>query len=547
MRESMAKFDLWMQKVADKDLKNDLILISNDKAEIENRFYKDLEFGTGGMRGILGGGTNCMNIYTVMRATQGLADYMKSISAKSIAIGYDSRINSKIFSECAAKVMAENGFTVYLTEEIVPTPFISFLVRHYKCDMGIMITASHNPANYNGYKVSGSDGCQATDEVSNLITDFISKAEMFGQKVEDTKEYKTIIKVPEAAFNLYIDKVLEQSLNKAENIVVAYTPLNGAGHKLVPKIFSKIGLNDKDIIIVKEQGYPDGNFTTCPYPNPEKPEALKLGLEYAKKLNADILIATDPDADRVGTAVLHEGDYKLISGNEMGALLTNYILASKKQLGTLPENPVIIKTIVTTNLINKIAKDFNATVIDVLTGFKYIGEQITILEKSGEVDRFVFGFEESYGYLCGAHVRDKDAVVTSMLVAQMVSCYKKQNKTLIDVLNDLYKKYGVFKHKLSSIEFSGAKGSLKIKELMQKLRDNGITEIAGIKVLEKVDFLADTKFNLPKSNVLIYNLENCAQFIVRPSGTEPLIKFYLTANCDETFKKMEEFIKRFFV
>ncbi|MCL1901889.1 MAG: phospho-sugar mutase, partial [Firmicutes bacterium] len=413
--DAMAKFDLWMEKIEDKDLINDLIAISNDKTEIENRFYKDLEFGTGGMRGILGAGTNCMNIYTVMRATQGLADYMKSISSKSIAIGYDSRIKSNIFAECAAQIMAENGFTVYLTSEIVPTPFISFLVRHYKCDMGIMITASHNPAKYNGYKVSGSDGCQATDDVSNLITDFISKVEMFGRKVLPIEKYKTIVKVPESVIDLYIEKVYEQSLNLPENIVIAYTPLNGAGYKIIPKIFSKIGLKSNDVIIVKEQGFPDGNFTTCPYPNPEKPEALKLGLEYAKKSGADILIATDPDADRVGTAVLHKGEYRLISGNEMGALLTNYIFSCRKKLGTLPKNPVLIKTIVSTALADKIAKDFNATVIDVLTGFKYIGEQITLLEKAGEVERFVFGFEESYGYLCGAHVRDKDAQVTRML------------------------------------------------------------------------------------------------------------------------------------
>lgn len=543
----MTKYEIWKEQVTDEELKKELSLIADDKIEIENRFYKDLEFGTGGMRGIIGAGTNCLNIYTIRKTTKGLSDYAKSINGKSIAISYDSRINSQLFAKNAAMVLAEDGFNVFLTADIMPTPFISFAVRFFKCDMGIMITASHNPSKYNGYKVSGSDGCQLTDDTANILTKFIEKIDPFKVNVKNFEDYKNIKIISEDVINLYLDNVYQQNINKVSNLKIVYTPLNGAGYKLVPAILKRI--NVKDIVLVKEQSYPDGNFPTCPYPNPEKEEALKLGLEYAKKNNADILIATDPDADRVGTAVLHQGGYKLISGNEMGVLLCQYILSQKQERGLLPKNPIVVKTIVTTTLTNKIAHSYGAEIIDVLTGFKYIGEQITNLENNGEKDRFVFGYEESYGYLAGTYVRDKDAVVTSMLVAEMASYYKNKGLTLIDVLENLYKQYGRYRHKIKSSEFPGASGSAKMKALLISLREKNFKDINGIKVLETIDYLTQKKQKLPPSNVLIYNLENGSQFIVRPSGTEPLIKFYLTAveNADEVFAKMEKFIKEFFV
>ena len=542
----MTKYEIWLDKVTDESLKQELLKIKDDSTEVENRFYKDLEFGTGGMRGIIGVGTNCLNIYTIRKATKGLSNYMKSIKGKSVAISYDSRINSELFAKNAAMVLAEDGFDVYLTGSIMPTPFVSFAVRHFKCDMGIMVTASHNPAKYNGYKVSGADGCQLTDADANILTGFIEKADGFDVAVKNFEDYKNINIVNGEAINLYLENVHKQHINKPSNLKVVYTPLNGAGHKLVPEIFKMIGQDD--VVIVAEQGYPDGNFPTCPYPNPEKAEALRLGLEYAKKNNADILIATDPDADRVGAAVLHKGEYRLISGNEMGVLLCQYILSQKTHRGCLPKNPVVIKTIVTSTLTNKVAKSFGAEIIDVLTGFKYIGEQITLLEKQGKEDRFVFGFEESYGYLAGTYVRDKDAVVTSMLVAEMASFYKNNGKTLIDVLDDIYVEFGHYYHKIKSIEFPGAAGSVKMKQLLADLRKKDLKEMNGLKIIETVDYLTQKKQKLPPSNVLVFNMEGNSQFIVRPSGTEPLIKFYLTAvdDADEIFAKMEKFISEFF-
>lgn len=542
----MKNYEIWKEQVTDADLKKELEKISEDKIEIENRFYKDLEFGTAGLRGIIGVGTNNLNIYTIRKTTKGLCDYLKSINGKKVVISYDSRINSELFAKNTAMIFAENGMEVFLTKDIMPMPFLSFAIRYYKCDLGIMITASHNPSKYNGYKVSGADGCQLTDEAVKIATAFIEKIDPFKVEVKPFESYKNIKMIDNSAADAFLDSIYKQNLNKVFNLKVVYTPLNGAGYKLVPQIFERI--NQKDVIIVKEQSYPDGNFPTCPFPNPEKAEALKLGLEYAEKNNADILIATDPDADRLGTAVLHKGQYKLISGNELGVLLCNYILSQKKERGLLPKKPIIIKTIVSTILTNRIAEKYGAEIIDVLTGFKYIGEQINLLESKGEQDRFVFGFEESYGYLAGIHARDKDGVVASMLACEMAGFYKNKGLTLIDVLEEIYLEFGRYKNKVLSLEFPGASGNAKMKNLLNKLRNESLNEINGIKVLERIDYLTQTKQKLPPSNVLVYNLENNSQFIARPSGTEPLIKFYLTAveNAGEIFEKLEKFIFEFF-
>lgn len=541
-------YNEWLENaVEDKDLKAELESIKNNEDEIYDRFYTALKFGTAGLRGIIGAGTNRMNIYVVRQATQGLANYvLKKYGKGSVAISHDSRIKADLFMNEAARVLAANGIKVYITSELQPTPVLSYLVRYFKCQAGIMVTASHNPAAYNGYKAYGEDGCQMTDVAANTVYDEISKLDMFKDvKIADFDEAVKsgmIEYVDESVYDTYLEKVMEQQVNpgicKGADLKVVYTPLNGTGNKLVRKVLGKIGVND--VVVVPEQELPDGNFTTCPYPNPEIKEALAKGLELCEKEQPDLLLATDPDADRVGIAVKdYDGSYRLISGNEDGVMLTNYILSCKKASGKLPEKPVVVKTIVTTKLINKLCEKYGCELKNVLTGFKYIGEVILNLEKKHEENRYLFGFEESYGYLSGTYVRDKDAVVASMLVCEMAAYYKKQGKSLAEVIDGLYEEFGYYLNKTYSFEFGGAAGMHKMADIMTAVRDNTPKSIAGYDVVKVSDYLlrketdvatgSVTDIDLPKSNVIALHLADDNAVIIRPSGTEPKIKLYITS------------------
>lgn len=541
-------YNEWLENaVEDKDLTAELESIKNNEDEIYDRFYTALKFGTAGLRGIIGAGTNRMNIYVVRQATQGLANYvLKKYGNGSVAISHDSRIKADLFMNEAARVLAANGIKVYITSELQPTPVLSYLVRYFKCQAGIMVTASHNPAAYNGYKAYGEDGCQMTDVAANTVYDEISKLDMFKDvKITDFDEAVKsgmIEYVDESVYNTYLEKVMEQQVNpgvcKGADLKVVYTPLNGTGNKLVRKVLGKIGVND--VVVVPEQELPDGNFTTCPYPNPEIKEALAKGLELCEKEQPDLLLATDPDADRVGIAVKdYDGSYRLISGNEDGVMLTNYILSCKKASGKLPEKPVVVKTIVTTKLINKLCEKYGCELKNVLTGFKYIGEVILNLEKKHEENRYLFGFEESYGYLSGTYVRDKDAVVASMLVCEMAAYYKKQGKSLAEVIDGLYEEFGYYLNQTYSFEFDGAAGMQKMSDIMTAVRDNTPKSIAGYDVVKVSDYFlrketdvatgSVTDIDLPKSNVIALHLADDNAVIIRPSGTEPKIKLYITS------------------
>lgn len=541
-------YNEWLENaVEDKDLTAELENIKNNEDEIYDRFYTALKFGTAGLRGIIGAGTNRMNIYVVRQATQGLANYvLKKYGNGSVAISHDSRIKADLFMNEAARVLAANGIKVYITSELQPTPVLSYLVRYFKCQAGIMVTASHNPAAYNGYKAYGEDGCQMTDVAANTVYDEISKLDMFKDvKIADFNEAVKsgmIEYVDESVYDTYLEKVMEQQVNpgvcKGADLKVVYTPLNGTGNKLVRKVLGKIGVND--VVVVPEQELPDGNFTTCPYPNPEIREALAKGLELCEKEQPDLLLATDPDADRVGIAVKdYDGSYRLISGNEDGVMLTNYILSCKKASGKLPEKPVVVKTIVTTKLINKLCEKYGCELKNVLTGFKYIGEVILNLEKKHEENRYLFGFEESYGYLSGTYVRDKDAVVASMLVCEMAAYYKKQGKSLAEVIDGLYEEFGYYLNQTYSFEFGGAAGMQKMADIMTAVRDNTPKSIAGYDVVKVSDYFlrketdvatgSITDIDLPKSNVIALHLADDNAVIIRPSGTEPKIKLYITS------------------
>lgn len=540
-------YSLWKSKaVDDGDLIDELNSIEGNNEEIYDRFYRCLEFGTAGLRGVIGAGTNRMNIYNVRLATQGLANYLNQRYEQSaVAISYDSRIKADLFAKEAARTLAGNGIKVYLTSELQPTPVLSFLVRNLKCKAGIMVTASHNPAKYNGYKCYGDDGCQMTDDGANAVYDEIQKLDCFNDiKLADFDKAISdgvIEYVKDSEYQIYLDNVQAQQINKdaciGSDLKVVYTPLNGAGNKLVRAILKRIGV--ENVEIVKEQENPDGNFTTCPYPNPEFKEALELGLKLCDEVKPDLLLATDPDSDRVGIAAKDGDSYRLISGNETGIMLTDYILSQRKALGTLPENPIIVKTIVTSIMINKLCQKYGAELRNVLTGFKYIGEQILGLEQNGEENRYVFGFEESYGYLAGTYVRDKDAVVASMLICEMAAYYKKQGRTLSQVIDEMYDQYGYYINQTLNFAFEGAQGMKKMQEIMTELRENTPVEIAGFKVIKVDDYLESvstdkvsgeiTTINLPKSNVIAFSLEGENAVIVRPSGTEPKIKLYVTA------------------
>lgn len=523
-------YNFWKQNVKDKQLSLQLEKMSQDNKAIENAFYKDLEFGTAGLRGIIGVGTNCLNIYTIMRTTMGVAKYMQNHNMQKVAICYDSRIKSKLFARVTSNVLNSCGIKTYLSNDCAPTPFCSYMVRYYGCALGIMITASHNPKMYNGYKVYSHDGTQLLEEPSYEISNIVNSINPFEIKTRSFNYYVKNGLVEYTDDNIiaaYLKDVQKQSLNKIQPLKVVYTPLNGAGYSLVPKNLSQLGL---EVIVAKEQGYPNGNFTTCPKPNPEKPEAYTIAKKYGEPIKADLLLATDPDCDRVGAAVLHNGEYVLLTGNEMGALLCDYVLSNLQKQNKLTQDHMIVKSIVTTSLASQIAQNYGVKCENVLTGFKYIGNLIYKLEQQNKGKNFILGFEESYGYLVGDYVRDKDAVLASMLICEMASVYKAQSITLIDKLNELFEKYGYYKHVNVTYEFAGADGNKKMKQLLSDLRKTPFVKVANLDVVSYLDYQQQDKYDLPKADVLEYNLSNGGSLIIRPSGTEPLIKAYITTN-----------------
>ena len=543
-----ALYNEWLEKAdADPDLKVELENIKGKDDEILDRFYRSLEFGTAGLRGVIGAGTNRMNVYTVGRATQGLADYLNdNCDSPSVAIGYDSRIKSDYFSRESAEILAANGIKVYIYDELEPTPCLSYAVRKLKASGGIIITASHNPAKYNGYKCYNSKGYQMTDDEAAQTYEYIKKVDYFtGIKKVDfdlALSDGKIEYIGEKLIESFLDEVQKQCINpdivRKADLKVIYTPLNGTGNKPVRKILDRIGV--KNVYVVPEQEKPNGNFPTCPFPNPEIKQVFELGLEMNKKIGADILLATDPDCDRVGIAVPDDsGKLVLMSGNEVGAMLLNYILSQKKEKGLLSDNSIAVKSFVSTDLAEVIAKKYNCKFKNLLTGFKYIGELVTNLEAEGRASDFVMGFEESYGYLAGTHARDKDAVVASMLICEMAAYYKTKNMNLVDVMNSLYEEFGFYANVVESYTFEGASGMEKMASIMDGLRANAPSKIAGYDVVSVSDYetsktvfangRADEKIELPKSNVLAYGLTDGNKLIVRPSGTEPKIKAYITA------------------
>lgn len=541
-------YELWLEKAKDvKEVYDELIAVEGKDDEILDRFYRNLEFGTGGLRGVIGAGTNRMNVFTVNQATQGLADYLNEVFENpSIAIAHDSRINSDVFAKSAAEVLAGNGIKVYFYPELVPTPMLSFAVRKLRCSSGIVLTASHNPSQYNGYKCYDEKGYQMTDEGAAKTYAYMQKVDMFtGVKLLDFDkglENGMIEYIGQDVYDEFYKAVLAECINpeitKQSDLKIIYTPLNGTGNKPVRHVLKEMGF--KDVTVVPAQENPDGHFPTCPYPNPEIRQAFEEAIKLANEIGGDLLLATDPDCDRVGIAVNDGGEYKLMTGNEVGVLLAQYLLSCKKANGTLPENPAIIKTIVTTNLISAVAEKYNCEIYDLLTGFKYIGELITELEAKGEVDRYILGMEESYGYLTGIHARDKDAVNGASLICEMAAYYKATcGKNLYQVMQDIYDEYGMYMNTLLNFAFAGAEGMDKMKAIMTELRENPPKEIAGMKVTKVSDYLnsvaVDTEtgeksvLTLPKSNVLAYALPGGNGAIIRPSGTEPKIKIYVTA------------------
>lgn len=545
-------YQLWCQNATeDPDLVSELESIKGDDEAIKDRFYRDLEFGTGGLRGVIGAGSYRLNIYTIRRATQGLADYVNgAFENASVAIAYDSRIKSDLFAKEAARVLAGNGIKAYIYSELMPTPMLSWAVRALGCKAGIVCTASHNPSKYNGYKAYGQDGCQMTIEAADIVLSKINSVPMFGgARLADFDEALStgmIEYIKQPVIDAYLDEVQKQGIHPdvaaKSGLKVVYTPLNGTGNKPVREILRRIGISD--VTVVPEQELPDGRFPTCPFPNPEIKEALSLGLELCKTVKPDLLLATDPDCDRVGIAVPDKnGDFVLFSGNEVGAMLLEYICRERIALGTMPKNPVAVKSIVSTAIADEIANDYGVEMRNVLTGFKFIGEQIGYLEADGEADRFIFGFEESYGYLGGSYVRDKDAVIGSMLICEMAAYYRSIGVSLLEAREAMYKKYGNYVHTVESFTCEGAAGMEEMARIMQNLHSEPPAEICGFKVVRVDDYVKktskdtvtgeETPIALPKSDVLTLTLENKATVIIRPSGTEPKIKAYYTTVCPE--------------
>ena len=531
------EYKRWLSaNLIDFDLHAELASIENDEEAIKERFAVSLKFGTAGLRGTLGAGTNRMNIWVVRQATQGVADWVKTQGGtQTVAISYDSRLKGWTFAKDAAAVLAANGINVRLYDELMPVPALSFATRYYHCNAGIMITASHNPAKYNGFKAYGPDGCQMTDDAAVIVYDQIQKTDVLtGAKYISFAEgvAKGLIQFvgddcKEALYEATEARQVRPGLCKTAGLKLVYSPLNGTGLVPVTRVLSDMGITD--ITIVPEQEYPNGYFTTCSYPNPEIYEALEKGLELAKKIGADLMLATDPDADRVGIAMkCPDGSYELVSGNEMGVLLLDYICAGRIEKGTMPKNPVAVKSIVSTPLADLVAKHYGVELRHTLTGFKWIGDQIAQLEANGEEERFIFGFEESYGYLAGSYVRDKDAVVGSMLICEMAAYYRSIGSSIKQRLEEIYAQYGRFLNQVDSYEFAGLSGMDKMAGIMNTLRTNPPVEFAGRKVVSVTDYNKPEETGLPKANVLIFGLEDGATVVVRPSGTEPKIKTYFT-------------------
>lgn len=539
----MTEYERWLgTRLDDSDLTRELEEIKEKPEEINDRFYRNLEFGTGGLRGVIGAGTNRMNVYTVRKATQGLANYLKKHAKEpSVAIAYDSRIKSDLFARQAAAVLAANGIRAHIYPWLSPTPTLSYAVRALKCDAGICVTASHNPAKYNGYKVYGNDGCQITLKMADDVLAEINALDIFdgvkNMEYDQGVKEGMICLIPDAVIDSFLEEIMEQRVftQPCEGLKVVYTPLNGTGRVCVTRILEKIGV--KDVTVVPEQEFPDGNFTTCPFPNPEIREALQKGLELCEKVKPDLLLATDPDCDRCGIAVRKGNDFVLMSGNEVGVLLLDFIARSRKAAGTMPKDPVAVTTIVSTDMATPVAEHYGIELRRVLTGFKYIGDQIALLEEAGGADRYIFGFEESYGYLSGGYVRDKDAVDASMLICQMAYDYKQKGMSLADAMEALYREYGYYENSLLNFAFEGEDGMIQMGRIMDTLRRNAPKEIAGLSVLGWSDYQTSQRsdggklsvIDLPKSNVLEYRLEDGSKVIVRPSGTEPKIKAYLSA------------------
>lgn len=562
------KYDKWLNSsYIDQNTKKELMSVKDDK-EIEDRFYKELEFGTGGLRGVIGAGSNRMNVYTVEKATQGLSDYINNKygidNETSVSIAYDSRIMSEEFAETAAKVLCANNIKVNLFESLRPTPMLSYTVRHLKSNAGIVITASHNPKQYNGYKVYGKDGGQVTDNDAKEILSFIEKVNDFSDikvidKCEALKSGLLTI-IGEEVDRTYYEKVKSLTIRKdfvkenADKLKVIYTPIHGSGNVPVRRVLSELGYSN--IFVVKEQEKPDGNFPTVAYPNPENPDVFNIALDMAYSIKPDLIFGTDPDCDRIGVVVKdNKGSYRVLTGNQTGVLLTHYILSSMKEMKLLPQNGAVIKTIVTTDMVKKITDEYKVTLIDVLTGFKYIGEKIKEFEENKDKS-YIFGFEESFGCLAGDFVRDKDAVIASILICEMTLYYKKKGMTLYDALMKLYAKYGFYKEGLISIELDGREGQEKIKKTIDYIRHSMNCSIGNMKIIKKLDYktgiekdlisIKEKHIDLPQSNVLKFIFEDESWFVIRPSGTEPKMKIYLSvkgSSFEETEEKYEKFKK----
>ncbi len=557
MNDVKSLYELWLEKTKNnEEIQNELLAVNGNDDEILDRFYRNLEFGTAGLRGVLGAGTNRMNTYTVCQATQGLADYLNGkYEASSVAIGYDSRIKSDVFSKECAEVLAANGIKVYIYSQLMPTPFVSFAVMRLKCKSGIVITASHNPSKYNGYKCYDPAGYQMTEEAADATYECIRKVDMFdGIKripFDEGIEKGLIEFIGDDIIEEFYAQVMARPINpeliKNTDLKVIYTPLNGTGRIPVTTVLNRAGF--KNIKVVKEQEMPDGSFPTCPYPNPEIKQVFECGLKMTEDFRADLMLATDPDCDRVGIAVRNGEEYVLLSGNDVGVLLTDYILRAKKEKGILPENPVMTKSFVSTRLVDKVAAKYGCKCHDVLTGFKYVGEFIAGLEKNGKESDFVMGFEESYGYLIGTHAKDKDGVAASLMICEMAAYFKEKGKTLVEALADIYSEFGYYSNKLYNFVFEGASGMMKMKEIMDNTRENPPAELAGMKVAAVQNFTAGTETDtatgavsalpFPKANVLAYGLPEGNFAIVRPSGTEPKIKVYVTG-CGKSSEDAEK-------
>lgn len=551
----LEEYNRWLKGTfEDADIMPELMKIEGNDDEIKDRFAVSLKFGTAGLRGVLGAGTNRMNVPVVKQATQGLANWVKTQGGnQTVAISYDSRLKSDVFAKTAAGVLAANGINVRIYDALMPVPALSFATRYYKCNAGIMVTASHNPAKYNGYKAYGPDGCQMTDDAAAIVYEEIQKTDVlngakymsFAKGVEEGLIRFVGDDCKDAFYAAIEEHQVRPGLCKTAGLKLVYSPLNGAGLVPVTRVLNDIGITD--ITIVPEQEYPNGYFTTCSYPNPEIFEALKLGLELAKEVDADLMLATDPDADRVGIAMkCPDGSFELVSGNEMGVLLLDYICAGRIEKGTMPKDPVAVKSIVSTPLADAVAKHYGVEMRSVLTGFKWIGDQIAGLEEKGEVDRFIFGFEESYGYLAGPYVRDKDAVIASMLICEMAAYYRSIGSSIKERLEEIYSQYGRYLNKVDSFEFPGLTGMDKMNSIMNSFRENPPKDFAGYKVEKVTDYLDSKATGLPPANVLIYALEGGASVVIRPSGTEPKIKTYFTTlgkDLEEAMKQKDALAK----